>query len=109
MENSIAVRDAFYVVFGLVSLLGVIYSIRSSQGKADGDNRERIVRIDENTKELRNDVADIKADMRQTRESIAAHERRIIKLEGTQDMQRTRIDELKADVARLMHAVGDEG
>ena len=101
MDNVVAVRDALYVLFGVVSLCGVLYSMRSSQSSRDGDDRERIVRIDENTKELRNDVADIKAEMRQTRESIAAHERRIIKLEGAQETQWTRIDEIRGQLTAL--------
>lgn len=96
MDNAIAVRDALYVLFGVIAVAGTLYAIRTGNAKASGDDRERIVRIDENTKELRSDVADIKAEMRQTKTSISDHERRIIVLETENQTQWQRIDELKA-------------
>lgn len=96
MEQTMAVRDMLYVVFGLIAMAGTLYAIRTGNAKASGDDRERIVRIDENTKELRSDVADIKAEMRQTRATLSDHERRIIVLEAENATQWKRIDEIRA-------------
>lgn len=96
MDNAIAVRDGLYVVFGLIAMAGTLYAIRTGSAKSSGDDRERIVRIDENTKELRSDVADIKAEMRQTRATLSDHERRIIVLETETATQWKRIDEIRA-------------
>ncbi len=90
-----AVRDMLYIVFGVIAMAGTLYAIRTGNAKSSGDDRERIVRIDENTKELRADVADIKAEMRQTRMTISDHERRIIVLETENATQWKRIDELQ--------------
>ena len=96
MDDAIAVRDGFYILFGIVAVVGTLYAIRTGNAKSSGDDRERIVRIDENTKELRSDVADIKAEMRQTRATLSDHERRIIVLETENATQWKRIDEIRA-------------
>lgn len=98
LDFNISLRDAFYLLFGIVSLAGVLYAIFSGKSKSVGDERERIVRIDENLKEMRSDVADIKAELRQTKDTMSNHERRIIKLEDESASQGKRIDELKAKI-----------
>lgn len=95
LDFDIALRDVFYLIFGIVALLGVIYGINSGKKKDTGDERERLVRIDENLKEMRSDVADIKAEMRQTRTTLSEHERRLIKVEESQSTMWNRIDEIK--------------
>lgn len=98
LDFNIPLRDAFYLLFGIASLAGVLYAIFSDKSKSVGDERERIVRIDENLKEMRSDVADIKAELRQTKNMMSDHERRIIKLEEETASQWKRIDEIKAKV-----------
>ncbi len=109
MDNAIAMRDALYILFGVIAMAGTLYAIRTGNAKTSGDDRERIVRIDENTKELRSDVADIKAEMRQTRTTLTDHERRIIGLEQKVQTQWMRIDELRlARNAEANHGDGKE-
>lgn len=96
LDFNISLRDAFYLLFGIASSVGVLYAIFSGRTKNVGDERERIVRIDENLKEMRNDVSDIKAELRQTKTMMSDHERRIIKLEEASASQWKRIDEMKA-------------
>lgn len=109
MDDVIALRDMFYLAFGLVAVVGTVYTVRTGNAKSSGDDRERIVRIDENTKELRSDVADIKAEMRQTRATLSDHERRIIVLETETATQWKRIDELRlADDTDGRHDEGRE-
>ena len=114
LDSDIAIRDMFYLLFGLFSLLGVLYAIGSGRRRdsdaaqvRSNDDRERIVRIDENTKELRSDVADIKAEIRQTKNNLSEHERRIIQLETDGKVQWQRIDEL-AEVVGIAPRKRDE-
>ena len=68
----------------IVAMLGLLVNAwRSSQDgrKAETADVERIVRIDENSRETRADVADIKAELRSVRNAVSDHERRIIVLE----------------------------
>ncbi len=95
MDNAIAMRDVFYLVFGLAALVGTVYAVRTGNASRDGDERERIVRIDGNTERLRADVSDIKAEMRQTKGTISDHERRLVILETENATQWKRIDELR--------------
>lgn len=109
MDDVIALRDMFYLVFGLVAVVGTVYTVRTGNAKSSGDDRERIVRIDENTKELRSDVADIKAEMRQTRTTLTDHEKRLIAVEQTVKTQWRRIDELRlVDDMDGNHGTGKE-
>ena len=81
----------------IVAALGLLVNMwRSKQdGKqADTAEVERIVRIDENSRETRSDVADIKAELRSIRNTVGDHERRIIKLEEADKTQWKRIDEM---------------
>ncbi len=98
LDFNIPLRDVCYLIFGVASLAGVFYAIFSGKSKDVGDERERIVRIDENLKEMRSDVADIKAELRQTKTMMSDHERRLIKLEESQGSIWKRIDELKEKV-----------
>lgn len=95
LDFDIAIRDVFYLLFGIVSLMGIIYSMSVGRKRDNGDERERIVRIDENLKEMRNDVADIKAELRTTKNTMGDHERRIVKLEEQNKTLFTRVSELK--------------
>lgn len=95
LDSNIPLRDAFYLLFGIASFAGVLYAIFSGKTKSVGNERERIVRIDENLKELRSDVADIKAELRQTKNTMSDHERRLIKLEEDRSTMWKRIDEIK--------------
>lgn len=95
LDLDIAIRDVFYLLFGIVSLIGIIFSISTGRKKDNGDERERIVRIDENLKEMRNDVADIKAELRTTKETMSDHERRIVRLEEDRKSVWHRIDDKK--------------
>ncbi|HIW77040.1 MULTISPECIES: hypothetical protein [Gordonibacter] len=82
----------------VVAALGLVINVwRSSRDdkRSDSADVERIVRIDENSRETRADVADIKAELRSVRNTIGDHERRIIKLEETSRTQWMRIDEIK--------------
>ena len=98
LDFNIPLRDAFYLLFGMASFAGALYAIFSGRTKNVGDERERIVRIDENLKEMRNDVADIKAELRQTKSMMSDHERRLIKLEEGQSTMWKRIDEIKGKI-----------
>lgn len=98
LDLNIPLRDAFYLIFGIASLAGVLYAVFSGRAKNVGDERERIVRIDENLKEMRSDVADIKAELRQTKTMMSDHERRLIKLEEGQSTMWKRIDEIKEKI-----------
>lgn len=98
LDSNIPLRDAFYLLFGIASFSGVLYAIFSGKTKSIGDERERIVRIDENLKEMRSDVADIKAELRQTKNMMSDHERRLIKLEKEQSTIWKRIDEIKEKI-----------
>lgn len=81
MDSNISLRDVIYLVFGIVALMGTIWAITSGKTKKVGDERERIVRIDENMKEVKGDVAEIKSDNRQNKKILSDHERRIIRIE----------------------------
>lgn len=98
LDSNIPLRDAFYLLFGMASFAGVLYAIFSGKTKSVGDERERIVRIDENLKEMRSDVADIKAELRQTKSMMSDHERRLIKLEEDLSTMWKRIDEIKEKI-----------
>lgn len=98
LDFNIPLRDAFYLLFGIASFAGVLYAIFSGKTKSVGDERERIVRIDENLKEMRSDVADIKAELRQTKNMMSDHERRLIKLEEERSTIWKRIDEIKEKI-----------
>lgn len=98
LDFDMPLRDVFYLIFGIASLTGVFYTILSGKSKSVGDERERIVRIDENLKEMRSDVADIKAELRQTKAMMSDHERRLIKVEEAQTTMWKRIDEIKEKV-----------
>lgn len=97
LELGVTIRDVLYIIFGVIAMTAAIYGISSGRKKDTGDERERLVRIDENLKEMRSDVADIKAEMRQTRTTISDHERRLIKVEESQSTMWTRIDEIRAN------------
>lgn len=99
LDFKIPLRDAFYLLFGIASFAGVLYAIFSGRTKSIGDERERIVRIDENLKEMRSDVADIKAELRQTKIVMSDHERRLIKVEEGQSTMWKRIDEIKEKIS----------
>lgn len=78
-------NDVLYIIFGLVAL---VISIMSYASKAKGmDSAEKmqlhesLARIEENVKELRNDVYDMKRDLRSCTEQLNNHEARIIALE----------------------------
>lgn len=47
---------------------------------------------------MRSDVADIKAELRQTKAMMSDHERRLIKVEEAQTTMWKRIDEIKEKV-----------
>ena len=82
----------------IVAMLGLLVNARrSSQDgrKAETADVERIVRIDENSRETRADVADIKAELRSVRNAVSDHERRIIVLEESSKTQWMRIDEMR--------------
>lgn len=82
----------------LVAMLGLLVNAwRSNQDsrKAGTADVERIVRIDENSRETRSDVADIKAELRSVRSTVSDHERRIIVLEEGNKAQWMRIDEMR--------------
>ena len=96
LDFNIPLRDAFYLLFGIASFAGVLYAIFSGKTKSVGD--ERVVRIDENLKEMRSDVADIKAELRQTKNMMSDHERRLIKLEEDRSTIWKRIDEIKEKI-----------
>lgn len=98
LDSNIPLRDAFYLLFGIASFAGVLYAIFSGKTKSVGNERERIVRIDENLKEMRSDVADIKAELRQTKNLMSDHERRLIKLEEDRSTMWKRIDEIKEKI-----------
>lgn len=98
LDSNIPLRDAFYLLFGIASSAGVLYAIFSGKAQSVGDERERIVRIDENLKEMRSDVADIKAELRQTKSVMSDHERRLIKLEEDRSAMWKRIDEIREKV-----------
>lgn len=98
LDFDMPLRDVFYLIFGIASLTGVFYAIFSGKSKSVGDERERIVRIDENLKEMRSDVADIKAELRQTKAMMSDHERRLIKVEEAQTTMWKRIDEIKEKI-----------
>lgn len=98
LDFNIPLRDAFYLLFGMASFAGALYAIFSGRTKNVGDERERIVRIDENLKEMRNDVADIKAELRQTKSMMSDHERRLVKLEEDRSTVWKRIDEIKEKI-----------
>lgn len=95
LDSNIPLRDAFYLLFGIASFAGVLYAIFSGKTKSVGDERERIVRIDENLKEMRSDVADIKVELRQTKSMMSDHERRLIKSEEDRFSIWKRIGEIK--------------
>lgn len=82
----------------IVAMLGLLVNAwRSNQDgrKSEAADVERIVRIDENSRETRADVADIKAELRSVRSAVSDHERRIIKLEESSKTQWMRIDEMR--------------
>lgn len=82
----------------IVAMLGLLVNAwRSNQDgkKAESADIERIVRIDENSRETRSDVADIKAELRSVRSTVSDHERRIIILEEGSKAQWMRIDEMR--------------
>lgn len=98
LELGVTIRDVLYIIFGVVAMAAAIYGISTGRKKDTGDERERLVRIDENLKEMRSDVADIKAEMRQTRTTLSEHERRLIKVEETQSTMWRRVDELRESI-----------
>lgn len=98
LDSNIPLRDVFYLLFGIASFAGVLYAIFSGRTKSVGDERERIVRIDENLKEVRGDVADIKAELRQTKSMMSDHEQRLIKLEEDRPTMWKCIDEIKEKI-----------
>lgn len=82
----------------VVAMLGLLINAwRSNQDsrKSETADVERIVRIDENSRETRADVADIKAELRSVRSTVSEHERRIIKLEESNKTQWMRINEMR--------------
>ncbi len=98
MDIEIVLRDVFYLAFGIAALISVIYSISSSKKKNVGNDTERIVRIDENVKKMREDITDMKAELRQTRDITTNHERRIVVLEQDNNSMRKHIDEIRKKV-----------
>lgn len=98
LDSNIPLRDAFYLLFGIASFAGVLYAIFSGKTKSLSDELERIVRIDENLKEMRSDVADIKDELRQTKNMMSDHELRLIKLEEGQSTMGKLIDEIKEKI-----------
>ena len=98
LDLEILFRDVLYVLFGVAALIGVCYSIFTGRKKNIGDETERIVRIDENMKAMREDVADIKAELRQTRDITQNHERRIVVLEQDNTSINKHIEELRKKV-----------
>lgn len=97
-EMRIAGGDLVTIGALVVAMLGLLINAwRSSQDsrKSETADVERIVRIDENSRETRSDVADIKAELRSVRSTVSDHERRIIKLEENSKTQWMRIDEMR--------------
>lgn len=86
------VRDLCYLVFGLGSMAGVLYAIFSGRRKSVGDERERIVRIDANVSETRNDVGEIKADLRATNRRMEDMASRVAVLENNSRKAHERLD-----------------
>lgn len=102
MDQPWVLRDICYLVFGVGSMAGVLYAIFSGRRKSVGDERERIVRIDENVGETRCDVGEIKADLRaidrrvgDMSAKIAVLERDCIKAHQRLDRHSERLDELE--------------
>ena len=95
LDIDIALRDLFYLLFGVIAATGTMYALMSSKIKHVGDEREILVRLDETTLSTKEDVADIKDELRQSKEMLNEHERRIIELELSDKTQWRRIDEIR--------------
>lgn len=77
----LTLTEIFYLVFGGVGLLSTVVALLSGSRKRSGDERERLVRIDENVRGLRDEVADLKSEMRSANTTLQDHERRLVRLE----------------------------
>lgn len=96
-EMRISGGDLVTITALVVAALGLLVNMWRSKRdgrQTDAAEIERIVRIDENSRETRADVADIKAELRSVRNTVGDHERRIIRLEEAGKNQRKRIDEM---------------
>lgn len=101
-EQTVTVANVFYLLFGLVGLCGTVFAIwrgakqdEQAQAGRDQDEQARIIRMDENIKQMTVGVADIKAEMRSSKKILDKHEQRIMRLELENETQWKRIDELK--------------
>lgn len=70
LDEAWALRDICYLVFGVGSMAGVLYGIFAGRKRSAAEDTERIVRIDTNVSETRNDVGEIKADLRATNRQL---------------------------------------
>ena len=92
LDATWALRDLCYLVFGVGSFAGVLYAILSSRRKESGDERERIARIDANVRETRNDVSEIKSDVRAVDRSLHEVTSRVAVLESNCKKAHDRLD-----------------
>ena len=97
LDAEIMFRDVLYVLFGVAALISVVFTIVTSRKRNIGDETERIVRIDENMRALREDVKDIKVELRQTRTEMQNHEHRITALEQDNKTLNAHVKQLMQD------------
>lgn len=101
-DQTLTIQNIFYLLFGFVGLASALFAIwrgvrqeSSERSHRDKDEAIRIMRMDENIKQVTAGISDIKAEMRSTKKLLDNHEKRILKLELENDTQWKRIDELK--------------
>lgn len=104
-QVAITASDMLYILFGVVGLCGTVYAIwrgahqdQREDASRSEDDAVRIMRMDENIKQITTGISDIKAEMRSTKKLLDDHERRIIQLELENKTQWQRIDEVKEAV-----------
>ena len=92
MDEAWALRDICYLVFGVGSMAGVLYGIFAGRRKTASEDTERIVRIDTNVSETRNDVGEIKADLRATDRRVGDISAKLAVLESSEKKAPERLD-----------------
>lgn len=92
LDGTWALRDICYLVFGVGSMAGVLYGIFAGRRRSAAEDTERIVRIDTNVSETRNDVGEIKADLRATDRRVGDISAKLAVLESSEKKAHERLD-----------------